>query len=292
MLNPEEPVAAKTIQNEDEESQPCEVLSQSRVDTKMHDVPLSSAQLVESPNKPSDIEAKAERQRQQSMESNHFRTTSSYLPSESDPNTDAPCLKCRHQEKASFCGRSFLVVCAAVALAGLIWQHLSSREPNRVGRKFKFIQCGSDDDANFTRIKGKACCNGLETNCRLAVDEIMWATAHNAMSSVDDGFVAANNREQLEVRKCQCHDWVLFHMVCYSLRSSPFDTATGHFWTIYLLRARSMQATGHSCSILASAAISPIEWCSATRPAQWATGTRRRYSRVSRHSCPSVHRRL
>ena len=64
---------------------------------------------------------------------------------------------------------------------------------------FSFMQCPADT-LYGTNSTTPACCNGLQTNCILRADEIVWATVHNAMSSVEDGFVAPNNRKRLEVR--------------------------------------------------------------------------------------------
>mmetsp|Transcript_12021 Transcript_12021/g.24257 ORF Transcript_12021/g.24257 Transcript_12021/m.24257 type:complete len:366 (+) Transcript_12021:114-1211(+) len=44
----------------------------------------------------------------------------------------------------------------------------------------------------------KNCCNGLESNCDLPIDQVTWAMVHNAMSSEDDFFYAANNDLSLE----------------------------------------------------------------------------------------------
>ena len=43
------------------------------------------------------------------------------------------------------------------------------------------------------------CCNGLDTICDLRVDEIFYATLHNAMATLEDGFVfGSNHRFKLE----------------------------------------------------------------------------------------------
>ena len=43
------------------------------------------------------------------------------------------------------------------------------------------------------------CCNGLDGLCDLRANEIMYATLHNGMSTVDDGFfVGANHESPLE----------------------------------------------------------------------------------------------
>ena len=51
-----------------------------------------------------------------------------------------------------------------------------------------YIQC---DDPEL-------CCNGLTSNCDKRVNEIMFATSHNAMSTVEDNFVGANHLRKLE----------------------------------------------------------------------------------------------
>jgi len=42
------------------------------------------------------------------------------------------------------------------------------------------------------------CCNGLESNCQLKVNEIMYASSHNAMSSEEDGFSGYNHFLSME----------------------------------------------------------------------------------------------
>ena len=42
------------------------------------------------------------------------------------------------------------------------------------------------------------CCNGLVSNCDLRVNEVVFPVVHNAMSSYDDYFIAANNNGSLE----------------------------------------------------------------------------------------------
>lgn len=44
----------------------------------------------------------------------------------------------------------------------------------------------------------EGCCNGLTSNCELTVNEVLFPMVHNAMSSYEDYFVAANNNESLE----------------------------------------------------------------------------------------------
>lgn len=42
------------------------------------------------------------------------------------------------------------------------------------------------------------CCNGLESNCDLPVNQVLFPAVHNAHSSYENGFVAANNNLPLE----------------------------------------------------------------------------------------------
>ena len=42
------------------------------------------------------------------------------------------------------------------------------------------------------------CCNGLESNCDLPIDQVLWPVVHNAMSSLDHSFIGANNNLSLE----------------------------------------------------------------------------------------------
>jgi len=68
------------------------------------------------------------------------------------------------------------------------------------------------------------CCNGLQTNCKLPVNEIMFATVHNAMSSKADNFYTPSNAHRLEdaledgyrgilLESCTCSNEIHF---CYS----------------------------------------------------------------------------
>lgn len=42
------------------------------------------------------------------------------------------------------------------------------------------------------------CCNGLPSNCDLPITQVLWPFVHNAMSSDEDSFYAANNNLSLE----------------------------------------------------------------------------------------------
>jgi hypothetical protein len=52
----------------------------------------------------------------------------------------------------------------------------------------------NDDEGNQTRS-----CNGLASNCQRRVNEIMYATVHNAMSSSQNTLAASNNILAFEV---------------------------------------------------------------------------------------------
>lgn len=45
-------------------------------------------------------------------------------------------------------------------------------------------------------------CNGLESNCGLRANEVMFATLHNAMSSIEDSFYGPSHAWRLEVSYC------------------------------------------------------------------------------------------
>eukprot|EP00594_Rhizosolenia_setigera_P011865 CAMPEP_0178967480 /NCGR_PEP_ID=MMETSP0789-20121207/17623_1 /TAXON_ID=3005 /ORGANISM="Rhizosolenia setigera, Strain CCMP 1694" /LENGTH=398 /DNA_ID=CAMNT_0020653105 /DNA_START=78 /DNA_END=1274 /DNA_ORIENTATION=+ len=57
--------------------------------------------------------------------------------------------------------------------------------------KLPFSKCGSDEG-------DKMCCNGLESNCQKRINEIMYATSHNAMSSEDFDFRQPNHFKGME----------------------------------------------------------------------------------------------
>jgi hypothetical protein len=52
---------------------------------------------------------------------------------------------------------------------------------------YQFIQCSNE---------GQDCCNGLDTNCDLRANEILYATLHNAMATFEDGFIFGPNHEK------------------------------------------------------------------------------------------------
>ena len=60
---------------------------------------------------------------------------------------------------------------------------------------FQFMQCDPDN----TNTGQADCCNGLEGICDLRANEIMYATLHNGMATVENGFViGANHISPLE----------------------------------------------------------------------------------------------
>eukprot|EP00591_Stephanopyxis_turris_P010932 CAMPEP_0195510734 /NCGR_PEP_ID=MMETSP0794_2-20130614/3296_1 /TAXON_ID=515487 /ORGANISM="Stephanopyxis turris, Strain CCMP 815" /LENGTH=393 /DNA_ID=CAMNT_0040638213 /DNA_START=620 /DNA_END=1801 /DNA_ORIENTATION=+ len=64
--------------------------------------------------------------------------------------------------------------------------------------QYVFNQCNNEDNTSSGSLDAK-CCNGLASNCNLRVNEIMFGTVHNAMSSEEDGFtLGANNLLSLE----------------------------------------------------------------------------------------------
>lgn len=82
---------------------------------------------------------------------------------------------------------------------------------------YQFIQCA---DVNNN------CCNGLEEICDLGVDDILWATSHNAMSSREGTIIGYNHLYDLEpsldagyraisLDVCNCSgDYQLCHGIC------------------------------------------------------------------------------
>lgn len=83
---------------------------------------------------------------------------------------------------------------------------------------FQFIQCNPDSGD---------CCNGLEGLCDLRADEILYATIHNGMSTVDDGFFVGGNHVKsledaleagyrgLNLDICNCNGELVFcHGIC------------------------------------------------------------------------------
>ena len=84
----------------------------------------------------------------------------------------------------------------------------SSGVPTRI--PFDFNQCGNETD----------CCNGLINTCDLRINEIMFATVHNAMATREDGsFLRPHHEHSLEsaleagfrgihLVVCKCHNTV------------------------------------------------------------------------------------
>jgi hypothetical protein len=91
---------------------------------------------------------------------------------------------------------------------------------------YQFIQCQG----------ASACCNGLDGLCDFRVNEIMWATSHNAMSSREGGLpVLYNNLFELEdaletgyrglsLDVCNCNGkYQLCHGICNIGAREPDD---------------------------------------------------------------------
>jgi hypothetical protein len=81
---------------------------------------------------------------------------------------------------------------------------------------YQFIQCEDN---------GQACCNGLNSNCNLRANEILYATLHNAMATFDDGFIFGPNHQKkleeaievgyrgLNLDLCNCEGQIVFWYV-------------------------------------------------------------------------------
>lgn len=89
---------------------------------------------------------------------------------------------------------------------------------------YEFMQC---TDVNN-------CCNGLEEICDLGVDDILWATSHNAMSTKEGGFIFGYNHlynleesldagyRAISLDVCNCGgDYQLCHGICTLGARSP-----------------------------------------------------------------------
>jgi len=85
---------------------------------------------------------------------------------------------------------------------------------------FRFNQCEPESNPGD-------CCNGLEGLCDLRADEVMYATLHNGMATIDDGFlIGANHVSPLEealeagyrglnLDICNCNGEIIFcHGIC------------------------------------------------------------------------------
>jgi hypothetical protein len=94
--------------------------------------------------------------------------------------------------------------------------------------EFVFMQC-EDETQN--------CCNGLDTICDLRVDEIFYASVHNAMASLQDGFfLGPNHSFKLEgaleagyrgvnLDVCNCNGvYQLCHGICGLGARDPAET--------------------------------------------------------------------
>ena len=70
----------------------------------------------------------------------------------------------------------------------------ATASPTAAPPDYDFIQCNSDGTTTPSN-----CCNGLEGLCDLRVNEVMYATLHNAMATFENGFLfGPNHKFQLE----------------------------------------------------------------------------------------------
>jgi hypothetical protein len=107
----------------------------------------------------------------------------------------------------------------------------SAGEPTAapVENGYEFMQC--DDMSN--------CCNGLEEICDLGVDEILWATSHNAMATRENGFLFGYNHlyglesslkagyRCLSIDICNCFgEYQLCHGICTIGARDPKEVFT------------------------------------------------------------------
>ncbi len=119
----------------------------------------------------------------------------------------------RREEKTSFCTwpKIFLFVAILAIATFLVWwfEPWSSYKeeiiasggsrpqtyqpieittlPPTVTSGFQFMQCDDNDTGN--------CCNGVGGLCDMRANEIMYATLHNGMSTVENGFFYGANHE-------------------------------------------------------------------------------------------------
>jgi hypothetical protein len=103
-----------------------------------------------------------------------------------------------------------------------------SSSPTHISDEFVFLQC-----ENVTQ----NCCNGLDSICDLRVDEIFYASVHNAMASFEGGFLFQQNHQlQLEgaleagyrginLDVCNCNgQYQLCHGICNFGARDPVET--------------------------------------------------------------------
>ena len=92
--------------------------------------------------------------------------------------------------------------------------------------QYQFIQCDTrfdPDNTNTNTNTGQIdCCHGLEGICDLRVDEVMYATLHNGMASIEDLFIGNVNHKYnveealeagyrgLNLDICNCYGEVVF----------------------------------------------------------------------------------
>ena len=98
--------------------------------------------------------------------------------------------KLRHQTKAVVC---LLLLVASITVPFIAWHLTIGRGPSPP--TFQFDQCNYTDarTANSNGESDISCCNGCRI-CDLPVNEVLFATAHNAHSSREDFFLRPNHR--------------------------------------------------------------------------------------------------
>jgi len=95
---------------------------------------------------------------------------------------------------------------------------------------YQFIQC-ADPSSN--------CCNGLEEICNLGVNDILWATSHNAMATKEGNFIFGYNHlynleeslnagyRAINLDVCNCGgDYQFCHGICTVGARSPTEVLT------------------------------------------------------------------
>jgi hypothetical protein len=115
---------------------------------------------------------------------------------------DSPKRKC--------CGWKCIILVIALAAGGgvLVWQLLPEDSKEAAKNLFNntpdagdiFTPSAPDPTYIFNQCADPTsnCCNGLSSICDLPVNDIMFATAHNAMSSTENKFLFANHKYELE----------------------------------------------------------------------------------------------
>lgn len=115
--------------------------------------------------------------------------------------------------------------------------HTNKNEKNLTKQvTFQFDQCNTSNNTT-TESSNKFCCNGLTNICHLQINQIMFATMHNAMSTKEDGsFLQPNHAYSFEkalqagyrgfhFKLCKCNDGVykFCRNICYLGTCNPTD---------------------------------------------------------------------